>query len=472
MLDISVVVPIYNTEKWLENCLDSIIAQKYSFSQIILIDDGSTDESAAICDRYAHRCENVLVKHISNSGAGAARNIGIDMCTSEWVMFVDSDDFISQDFSEVIAKELDASIDMIMFNAEVLKKDGNQPGGIDTSFYTRYCPGELFQTGVEYFAQNDDYSHYIAQPCLAIYRRKLLDNAAFLEGVIFEDEFFSLVAILNSGSVKVIGNYLYFRRIRENSVMTSRYEIKMFYDWCLVSEKIIEYLSLSRDKYTDYTDAVFYHLARNCNLMLYYANKYCQFAGGLSDDAILALEHNIQCAIKCMVELNSKTCGLELKQCVVLIGIALETEAITKRKFEYGFSELLRNQLVAGYAELLHNINLSDSGKCYAFYGVGQHTEGMIRLYETIYGEILAQLLFCVTCPKENMTFHGKEVLSIYELPKKLDGIIISSYRYHDEMLSELLKVYSKDSIIDVYEQNDIDLFAWVPMFMEKVGQL
>ena len=95
---ISIIVPIYNTEKYLDRCIQSILAQTYTDFELLLIDDGSTDSSGVICDRYAELDSRVRVFHKENGGVSSARNLGLDNAIGEWITFVDSDDFVYQDW--------------------------------------------------------------------------------------------------------------------------------------------------------------------------------------------------------------------------------------------------------------------------------------------------------------------------------------------------------------------------------------
>ena len=94
MPKVSVIVPVYNAEKYLQECVDSILRQTLADLELILVDDGSTDTSPALCDRYAEQDLRVRVIHQANAGSSAARNRGIEVATGEWIAFVDSDDFI------------------------------------------------------------------------------------------------------------------------------------------------------------------------------------------------------------------------------------------------------------------------------------------------------------------------------------------------------------------------------------------
>ena len=95
---ISVIVPVYNVEAYLERCVESILQQTYSHFELILINDGSTDSSGQICDHLASQYENIKVYHIENAGVSNARNMGIQLATGSWVTFIDSDDFVTQDY--------------------------------------------------------------------------------------------------------------------------------------------------------------------------------------------------------------------------------------------------------------------------------------------------------------------------------------------------------------------------------------
>lgn len=95
---ISCIIPVYNAEKYLHRCLDTVCSQTYSNLEIILVDDGSSDNSGNLCDTYAAKYHNIKVCHISNGGASLARKIGLDMSAGEYVTFVDSDDYISKDY--------------------------------------------------------------------------------------------------------------------------------------------------------------------------------------------------------------------------------------------------------------------------------------------------------------------------------------------------------------------------------------
>ena len=110
---ISVIVPVYNVEKYLSKCIDSILSQTYKNLEIILVDDGSPDSSPKICDKYKERDNRIKVIHKKNGGLASARNAGMDIATGKYIGFVDSDDMIAEDMYEVLLEN------MIKSNAEI-----------------------------------------------------------------------------------------------------------------------------------------------------------------------------------------------------------------------------------------------------------------------------------------------------------------------------------------------------------------
>ena len=111
---ISVIVPVYNTEKYLDRCIQSVLAQTYTDFELLLVDDGSTDSSGAICDKYAEKDFRVRVFHKKNGGSSSARNMGLDNARGEWIAFVDSDDWIdSEMYSEMYALAERESVDAV-----------------------------------------------------------------------------------------------------------------------------------------------------------------------------------------------------------------------------------------------------------------------------------------------------------------------------------------------------------------------
>ncbi len=125
---ISIIIPVYNVEECLRQCVDSVLAQTYKNLEIILIDDGSSDNSGKICDEYAAQDRRIKVIHQQNQGVPTARNVGLQVATGEYIGFVDSDDYIKPDMYQVLLEEtLKNQADITMCGQFLLKPNGEEP---------------------------------------------------------------------------------------------------------------------------------------------------------------------------------------------------------------------------------------------------------------------------------------------------------------------------------------------------------
>ena len=115
VLLVSIIIPVFNSERWLSRCLDSVVGQSYKRLEIIIIDDGSSDKSGTICDEYASKDYRIRVFHQKNQGVSVSRQKGVDCATGEYIIHVDSDDWIEKDMvSRLCAKAVNGDYDMVM----------------------------------------------------------------------------------------------------------------------------------------------------------------------------------------------------------------------------------------------------------------------------------------------------------------------------------------------------------------------
>ena len=131
----SVVIPVYNVEKYIEKCLDSIVNQNYDDYEIVIVDDGSKDKSGEICDEFAKKYPQIKVFHIPNGGVSNARNVALKHVTGEFVWFVDSDDYLVADAFLKIESWMQKykQADLSIFDACVVNEDGSKVGDITSS---------------------------------------------------------------------------------------------------------------------------------------------------------------------------------------------------------------------------------------------------------------------------------------------------------------------------------------------------
>ena len=124
---VSILVPIYNVEKYLSRCIESVLSQDFRDYELILVDDGSPDRCPQICDEYAKKDSRIKVIHKKNGGLSDARNIGLDIATGEYVMFIDSDDFVDIDMMESMMNNMiDNNVDLVVCNIKYVIIEGRK----------------------------------------------------------------------------------------------------------------------------------------------------------------------------------------------------------------------------------------------------------------------------------------------------------------------------------------------------------
>lgn len=221
--DIAIVIPIYNGSNYIEEMMASILNQKTKFSyQIILVDDGSTDSTLIKLKNYQAINPNVFVIQQENRGAGAARNQGIKIASSEYLYFCDSDDYILPNIFEVgLTNIKKMNLDMYLFSGKSFFDENYN----DYDFCPIYIrPTHTNISGENFLLSSEKEKKYFVIPTMYIIKKSLLEknNLYFPEGIIYEDNYFTTVALLQAEKVSSTDEIFYMRRIRDNSVMTSR----------------------------------------------------------------------------------------------------------------------------------------------------------------------------------------------------------------------------------------------------------
>lgn len=218
---VTIVVPIYNVEKFLSRCVDSILNQTYEHLEIILVDDGSTDNSSVICDEYKKNNERIKVIHKPNGGLSDARNAGLNIATGKYVAFIDSDDYITVDAIEDMLfklKENNAQIavcNMIRF----FDNEKNEPFYKPTENAIVLNENDRFQT--------------LNQPsvCNKLFLSELFKNIRFPKGKFYEDTFVYHKLAYLSKSIVLTGKDSYWYFLRENSILGSQKLSDKYFDF-------------------------------------------------------------------------------------------------------------------------------------------------------------------------------------------------------------------------------------------------
>lgn len=223
---LSIVIPFYNVEQYLNECLDVLLeTEGIDQTEIILIDDGSTDKSSQIADKYSEEHSNITVFHKENEGPSASRNKGLHEAHGDYVFYCDADDMVVPElFAKVIALTKTSSDDIILWDAELKYETVNLLMPKDRGYFAHeglekiertYTGKELLET------QLRKTGDFVATVWLAAYRRQfLIDNKLFFEkGLIHEDELLLPKIYIEAKSVHYLPEKVYIYRIREGSIM-------------------------------------------------------------------------------------------------------------------------------------------------------------------------------------------------------------------------------------------------------------
>lgn len=216
---ISIIVPIYNVDRYLDKCINSIISQSFTGFELILIDDGSTDSSPEICDRYSRLDSRIIVIHKNYGGVSSARNVGLNHSKGEYIAFVDSDDWIRFDMMETLY------LNLINYNADISQCDlirthkekiSDIPINSRERVYSNYEILSRMQEGA-----------IIADKVLwnKLYKIELFDHIRFPEGKIHEDEFVNYKLYYKANKIICTNQKMYYYRQRNDSIMGRKFNL-------------------------------------------------------------------------------------------------------------------------------------------------------------------------------------------------------------------------------------------------------
>ena len=227
---VSVIVPIYNVEEYLEECLESIRNQTYTNIEVILVNDGSTDGSIEICERFCQQDNRFKLVTQENQGLSAARNRGVKESIGEYIMFVDSDDVVKENIVEVLFFYMNSDVDIVECQITRCKDElvENKPTSI-------MFKGE----STEAILKSIEFKEVKFCAFTKLYRRELVEKVPFLEGYIYEDVYTGMNYLKYIRKMVAIDLKGYYYRVRPNSIMTTSFNKKNL-DIITVGNKLIE----------------------------------------------------------------------------------------------------------------------------------------------------------------------------------------------------------------------------------------
>ena len=220
---ISVIVPVYNVEEYLEECLNSILLQTYTNLEILIVNDGSTDNSLEILQEFSQRDSRITIFTKENGGLSSARNLAIDEAKGEYFTFIDSDDYIEENYIEYLMKSLiDNEADISIVNSyhmingkrkDIINNDGS------VSIFSRR---EVLE---KMYSKENDFIGILQSAQGKLYKKKLFNNIRYPLGKKYEDAFTTYKLYLNSKKIVYTNIALYAYRIREGSILRSGYSL-------------------------------------------------------------------------------------------------------------------------------------------------------------------------------------------------------------------------------------------------------
>ncbi len=277
-MKLSIIVPIYNTEKYLRKCVDSILAQTLTDFECILVDDGSTDNCPAICDEYAEKDPRIVVIHKPNGGLSDARNAGLDIAKGDYIGFVDSDDWIETEmyntlYSLAISNSSDISSCQIMRIFE--NKKMPYPISQDLAHHSK-----MLLTSTELLSSYERTRLYL-HTCVwnKIFKKHLFDNIFFPVGKLYEDEFIILDILDRCKNIVITEKIFYNYRQRVGSILNSTYRFSCS-DQIEVQNRALDFFKRKKLKPQYYFSLVRYvnvYIANNLAIYTHHKNHKKHF---------------------------------------------------------------------------------------------------------------------------------------------------------------------------------------------------
>lgn len=249
---ISVIVPVYNVEPYVARCIESIINQSYKNLEIILVDDGSTDQSGKICDAYAAMDARIQVIHKKNGGLSSARNSGMRIAKGEYMGFVDSDDYIDVDMYESMVSHMDSDVDVVVCGRYICPCDQKRER-ISLCYTAPKCIKMNSEQAVLEWLRHQMISFGVYDK---LYRKKVIGDLRFPDGRISEDITFVYNVLKKSRNVVHIGKAKYYNFQRPNSISRSPFFYRRI-DYVIFLGEVCRDVRANYPDYIEYADILY-----------------------------------------------------------------------------------------------------------------------------------------------------------------------------------------------------------------------
>ncbi|WP_051205633.1 glycosyltransferase [Butyrivibrio sp. FC2001] len=442
---VSVIIPVYNTEAYVEKAILSVVSQSYRNIEIIVVDDASTDSSCTIVEKMAEIDKRIkLLHHEKNKGLSASRNTGSNYSEGKYIYFLDSDDYIAPDCIRICVEEMEKlNLDILTFDAttECIGKIPENFVKVDYDRSNVVEPYRVF-SGREFVERYLGTKGVMSPTWLLFLRKQFLDEKGitFLEGAHYEDNKFYFDCMLHSRRVCYIPRSFYTRIYRPGSIMTSelsRNKVNSVFD---ISIGMINTLL----DYDDFSDLFWLqYLERQTFYIIFHILRYFEkvdrtLAEECYELFMLRLSEFYMQLFKVLVKYRIIVESKEYLFCYSMLYEIVDRFGNGYDLTQVGTTlEQIRDYQYYAIYHILSEIGLlSDCGKTIGIYGIGKYAEYVINSYLRVGGMINARLFFIKTdCISYEKQFKGRPVVCIKEASKEEpDAIIVMSTKYDSEM--------------------------------------
>lgn len=472
-MKLSIIIPIYNVQEYLEECLRSVEKQNIEDFEVILVNDGSVDKSREIAIKFCDKNHNFILIDKVNGGLPDARNVGFSYAKGEYIFFLDSDDYLknSNILNECCNYAINKDLDVLMFDAQAFKEKGSDWEGKEY-YYERgnHIKEKQILSGIEFIEKYFPIGQYRVAVYLYILKREFLikNNLYELKALrTDQDNEFTFRILLNARRTEYINKRVVCRRVRNNSLSMSKISKKkcdciiyVLYNDIKHLKKVLCQLSYKQKNvlYTvilsDFVDAVYKCTKLDKNDSIRYLNfvirkfipkYYKEINSELNIDYI----NYIIKVIKMLDDNNISTLYLENI-----------IRTVYKLKGDMEIREFLYKEKTSKIKSILEKIDFTDSNKCIGIYGAGRYADNLLNFYETNIAKIESKIIFIDTFKKSySEKYLDRDVINIKEVKKlKIDKIIIASM-YTDEILERISEEKVQSNIYTLNNNNSGVLF-------------
>ena len=445
MVKFSFVVAVYNGEKYIEKCVNSILLLDRDDYEIIIINDGSTDNTEDILDKMCSKT-NVRSISIKNSGLSVARNVGIENAAGDYIIFIDSDDWIDNKIDRAMSLAYKNDLEVCYFNAlhSCEEEDVEEwerpryPFDEDRD----YTGEDILKTYIDQIIDHEAWH--------GIYKKSFLKefNIVFLPGVLYEDNAFWFKIMRHANKIRYTNNYCYHYLHRMDSIIHKKIGKHNVISIFAIIEDILSERNYSKD-YLQYATQKIIVLTRMCEKNVDTAKL---------NDLICLIPDMMERKCKLIDRIDDIYNDKDIATLTSKYALISELVSFLGVYDDKMYERVLRLKklVVYGFKEIMDKWPLKDCSKIIGIYGSGRNADVLLNIYQKIYGEIQAKLYFIDSRTLSGAKKHlNTEVINIADINNYgIDEIIICSVRYENVMYQIVTKMWSMLPVHRVYYDN------------------